>query len=197
MKQSTKLFWILSVVMILAFQAEAQVKVNPKVGVNISGLESTLNDFKAEGRIGWNAGLDFRMGQGVFFFNPGLHYYNYTARLVSDYDLPTDLLEGETTIQNIKMPVNVGISLTGQNRFLNIYAKGGVTPTYTLGVKEQSIFSLNRDDLEPWAFGANLGVGVDLWFLTVDATYEIGLTPFFKNADGNNNMLTLSAGLRF
>jgi hypothetical protein len=42
-----------------------------------------------------------------------------------------------------------------------------------------------------------MGVGVDFLFLTFDANYELGMSDFFKNVEGRNNMLTVSVGLKF
>ncbi|MCI5083678.1 MAG: PorT family protein, partial [Saprospiraceae bacterium] len=61
MKQSMK--FILSMAFVLmAAQLFAQIDVIPKAGVNISALDAKLNDIRTEARVGWNAGLDVRMG---------------------------------------------------------------------------------------------------------------------------------------
>ena len=58
-------------------------------------------------------------------------------------------------------------------------------------------FDFDVKDLNRFNYGANLGVGIDLAFLTVDVTYEIGLKDYFQNAEGRNNMLTASVGIKF
>ena len=178
--------------------ALAQIRVNPKVGVNFSGLDAKLQDITAEARVGWNAGLDFRIGQGFLFLNPGVHYYSYTARLVKDIESPDDVkLSDETTIQNIKLPVNLGIRLTGDNGLLGLHVQGGIVPAMVVGVTEKQDFFFDKNDLNTFTLGANMGVGVDILFFTLDANYEIGLNDFFKDAAGRNNMLTVSAGIKF
>lgn len=182
----------------VATTTHAQVTVNPKIGVNISGIDTELEDIRAEARVGWNAGVDFRIGEGWLFFNPGLHYFSYSADLKKDVSLPEVIkLEDETSIRNLKLPLNAGIRLTGDGGLLKIYAKGGVTPTLLLGVEERPDFSFTEDDLNDITWGANVGVGLDVWFLTVDANYEIGLTDYFEEAEGKNNMFTLSVGVKF
>ena len=198
MNQSAKITFVLLFAALFTLPAMAQVKVNPKVGVNFSGIESELNDITAEARVGWNAGVDFRMGDGLFFLQPGAHYYNYTARLLQNVERPEDVaFEEETTIQSIKAPVNLGLRITGDNGLLGIHIKGGVTPTYILGVDEREGFAFSKEQLNNFTWGANAGVGVDFLFLTVDANYEMGLNDFFANAEGANNVLTLSVGLKF
>lgn len=176
----------------------AQVTVNPKVGVNISAIDTKIGDINAEARVGWNAGVDFRLGDGFFYLQPGVHYFNYTARLLKDVDNPNDVaFKDETTIQNLKLPVNLGLRLLGNNDFFQLHARGGIVPTYVLGVKEKPAFAFDKNSLKDWTFGANVGVGVDILFLTIDLNYEIGLTDYFEGSNGKNNMLSLTAGVKF
>lgn len=198
MRQSAKIITTLFACALFTLPALAQVKVNPKVGVNFSALDVKLQDITADARVGWNAGLDFRMGDGIFYFMPGAHYYSYTARLVKEVQAPDDLkLRDETTIQNLKVPINLGIRITGDNGLLGIHLHGGVVPSMVLGVTERTDFAFDRGRLNTFTWGANMGVGIDLLFLTLDASYEIGMSDFFKNAEGRNNMLTISAGVKF
>lgn len=176
----------------------AQVRISPKVGFNFSALDTRLQDITAEARSGWNAGVDLRLGSGFIFLNPGLHYYSFTAELMENVDGPGDVnLSEETTIQSLRAPLNLGIRLLGNNNVLNVYGRGGITPAYVLGVKERPDFAFDADLLNRFTWGANVGVGVDLLFLTAEINYEIGLNDFFKDAAGENNILTLSAGLKF
>lgn len=191
MKQSIKFGLFLATLLFSHAALFGQVKINPKVGVNISAIEAKLNDINTEGRAGWNAGIDFRVGK-VVYLAPGAHFYSYNARLTRDIDNPEDFdFQGETQIQSIKMPLNMGLKVLG------LRAYGGITPTFVLGVKEQPDFSFDKDQLNSLTWGGNLGVGLDLLFLTVDASYEVGLTDYFKDVEGKNNVFTLSVGVKF
>lgn len=183
----------------LTFQfAQAQIRVSPKVGVNVSSVDQSLTDFQAEGRAGWNAGLDLRVGDGLFFLNPGLHYYSNTARIVDNLDEDTriDFTE-ETTIQSLKAPLNIGLRITGDNGLLGLYVKGGMTPTYVLGVDKTDFFDFDEDQLNRLTWGANVGVGIDVLFFTAELNYESGISDYFKDVDGQNNVFTFSVGLKF
>lgn len=177
---------------------QAQIEFNPKIGVNASGLDAQINDFKTEARAGWNAGFDLRIGDNMIFFQPGVHIYNMNAALSQNPDLDdVSLLQGETSIQTIKFPVNLGLRLTGGDGLINIYALGGLTPTLLAGVRESANFALTEDDVNDFTLGANIGAGVDLFFLTFDVRYEIGLQDFYTNSAGKNNILTANVGIRF
>lgn len=189
---------LLAAAVTLSTQVQAQVRINPKAGVNISALDTKIQDMTAEARAGWNVGVDVRAGRGLVFFNPGVHYYSFTARLIPDIDETDEFKPNEETmIQSVRLPVNLGINITGQGGLLGLHVKGGVTPAYVIGVKERPNYNFDVETLNRFTMGANVGLGVDLLFLTVDANYEIGLNNFFKEAAGKNNMLTLNLGIKF
>lgn len=180
------------------YHLSAQVKVVPKVGLNLSALDANVQDFTAEARTGWHAGLDFRMGQQKLFFVPGVQFQSSTARLMRniDEDIRVDFSE-ETTIQSVRAPLNVGYRLLEVGKVLNVHVKAGVVPTYVLGVKETENFNFSVDQLNRFTWGTNLGVGIDFLFLTADLSYEKGMTEFFSEGEGKNNILSLSVGLKF
>ena len=192
---------VLTLVTFSTFNAQAQKNntvINPKVGVNLSAVDGKLNDLQAAAKVGWNAGVDFRFGGKKLFLSPGLHFNNYTARLVNDIDTDTQVnFKDETTIQALKAPVNIGFDITGKKQLLNLYLKGGVTPTMILAVNEKAGIPFSKDDLKTFTWGANVGLGMDITILTVDLNYEIGMSDYFANTTGRNNVLTLSAGIRF
>ncbi len=192
MKHNIRMLVGLLVCMAIAQLGLAQARFNPKVGYNLQGIEAEIDDFDAEARTGWNIGADFRMGRGLVYLSPGIHYYNVTADVKEHNFDPTDIqFSDETTIRSLKVPVNLGL------RILGLRAQGGVSGTYVLGVKEVGEVDFDIDDLNRFTYGANVGVGLDLLFLTADLNYEIGLNDYFENASGSNNVLSLSVGLIF
>lgn len=205
MKITIRLLLATAIAFVNLSTLSAQVKFTPRVGVNASALDAKLSDINAEAkaRAGWNAGIDLRLGEGIIFLNPGVHYYSYTTRLIEDLDQPGTIdLSAENTIQSLRAPINLGLRLTGDNGILGLYVKGGVTPAYVLGMTEKEkpvlpLFSYQLEDLNRFTWGGNAGIGIDFLFLTAELNYEIGLTDFFNNTEGRNNMLTFSAGLKF
>ena len=193
MRTTRKLFslFVLLIACVFVVHAQTPVKVNPKVGVNVSAIEAQIEDLRTQVRAGWNAGIDFRIGKNAYIA-PGIHYYNYTADLVEEVNDVEDFrIQDRASIQSLKVPVNLGLKILG------LRAQGGIVPTYVMGVNDVSNTSFNVDNLNRFTWGANVGVGFDLLFLTVDAGYEIGLSDYFKQVEGSNNVLTLSVGLKF
>ncbi len=97
----------------------------------------------------------------------------------------------------MRVPVDLGINITGQGGLIGLHLKGGVTPAYVIGVKERPNYNFDVETLNRFTMGANVGLGVDILFFTVDANYEIGLNEFFKDAAGKNNMLSVNVGIKF
>jgi len=187
-----------ALLLISAQQASGQANFIPKVGVNVSALDAEIRDFEAEARTGWNLGADLQIGDGFFFIQPGVHYYRFNAQLSSDPELPNALqLSEETTIQKIKVPIQAGLKITGDNGVIDIYGTAGLTPAFLLDVDEKPAFALQAEDLNSFTMNGSLGVGVELLFLSADVRYDIGISNFFENQDGKNNMLTGSIGFRF
>jgi len=194
--KTTLRFLSFALLMTLTLTLAAQVRISPKAGINLSLVDASLPDFDTEARAGWNVGVDARLGKGMIFLQPGLHYLNYTADLLEYESADFDLRE-QTTIQSLKAPLNLGIRLFGDNGLIGLHVRGGIVPTYVLGVKEADNFAFSADRLNRLTWGANAGVGLDLLIFTADISYEHGLTDFFKDTTGGNNVLTMSVGFKF
>ncbi len=176
-------------------QSETKVKVNPKFGFNTSLFNTNeISDFEAHGRVGWNAGVDVRIGK-FFYLAPGLHYYKTTMRFVNRSeveDFQFDL-EGEPTIQSLKMPILVG----GKIPLIGLRVQGGITPSYVLSTRLPNGTDLGTGLLNRFTTATTFGVGWDLTFITFDLTYMHSMQSFFKDWDAKNNTITLTAGVKF
>ena len=194
-----KRFIVFCIPMVFACSAFSQLVLNPKAGMNISGIEATLEDFEAEGRVGFNIGLDIRVpGEESFYFNPGLHYYSYTARVIKDPGGGQEKLKDESRVHALKIPARLGVRLTGEGGLIGLHARGGVVGTLVTGVKEAEGFEFSKDALNPFTLGADLGVCIEIiTLLTVDLNFELGLTDYFEDVEGANNVFTISGGLKF
>lgn len=176
-------------------QSETKVKINPKFGFNVSNFNtSDVEDFESRGRVGWNAGVDVRIGK-YLYVAPGLHYYKTSVRFVSrgeveDYHFE---LEGEPTIQSLKMPVIVGAKIP----IIGIRVQGGIVPSYVLSTKLPNGTDLGTGLLNRFTTSSTFGVGWDLTFITFDLNYSHGMQSFFKDWEARNNTVTLSVGVKF
>ncbi|WKN42038.1 porin family protein [Tunicatimonas pelagia] len=174
----------------------AQVRVNPKIGLNASSLTTENAEWEEDGvRTGVNLGVDFRIGddgESWFFFQPGIHYYSIGAQLINDAN--AERVDDVVAINSLKVPLNGGFYLTGTDGILAVRLNGGVVPTFMLGVEDNDL-GLDRDDFRSFNLGLNAGIGIDLFFATLDIGYEWGLTEFFEAGEGQNRMFAVSLGV--
>ncbi len=179
--------------------AHGQVTWNIQAGINGSNLDASLESLEAEARLGGQFGFNLRIGNGFFYFNPGAYYTFFTADLIGDpTNVSPDDLEDESSIRQLKIPINAGVRLTREGGLLALHAFGGPVGNILLGVDENDDLNFDRDDLKSFTIGANLGLGVDIVELfTLDVAYEFGLTDFFATTDGRNNVFTINAGIKF
>jgi hypothetical protein len=197
-----KIKYVYTAVLVAAFfySGFSQTRISPKFGFNFSALNTELDTIDSEGRSGWNAGVDFRIESRnrVFFFHPGVRYQKMTAdlRKLDEFSMPGEL-EEETTINSIKVPLNVGGYLTGEGGILRLHLRGGIVPQFVVGVTERDKFAFDKDRLNTFTLGGNLALGVDFILLTAEFSYEFGFSNFYKDFDGKNRMASINFGFIF
>jgi len=171
--------------------------VIPLVGIHASGFDADFTSSEAEGRTGWNAGLDFRFHAKRFFIQPGVHYFNSSLRLTSKDSLSSAPLLDGPRIHSLKVPLMLGVYLTKANSgFFKFNIKGGATGNYIIAVDKDSRGSFQKDNVEEYSYGLAAGVGLEFGVLTLDLSHEWGMSPFLKNSDVKNNVLRATLGLK-
>lgn len=188
---------------------QAQVAVNPKVGVNFSKITSQEIRLEEDGlRAGLNAGVDFRIGgeDSWVFFQPGLHYYNVGSRFtlkdepgVAEADPD---INDAITVHSARVPLNIGVYVTSPEGATHVRLNAGITPSFILGVGDNDL-NVESDDFNSINWGLNGGIGFDFTVVTLDFNYEHGLASVLDNVeniegsdiDGRNRIFTVSVGI--
>jgi len=191
-----KTFLILCLVVVSAM-VFGQFTIGPKIGYNASKLSTNLDTIKSNFRSGFQFGLFARLGKRVYVqpelyyttqggvFESNLNNWKQTVKLGS-LDVPVlvgfKLLDNENL--NLRILAGPMASFVVNN---NIDEAGGVTGP----IKDADINSVN------WAIQA--GTGIDLWFLTFDIRYQIGLNNLIKeisdqSVSSKNSVWVLSLG---
>lgn len=179
--------------LLFTYSAYAQVKFNPKAGVNFSSVTSEVDEIEADGaKVGFNVGMDLRFGDKWLFFQPGVHYYNAGGKLSVQDDNTT--VEDDLNVRTLKIPLNAGFYLSGTDGILKVRVNAGIVPNIVIGVGESN-FNTDYTNFNTLGLGANAGLGFDLAILTLDFNYELGLTNVYESGNGKNNIFTVSLGL--
>lgn len=176
----------------IPFMSFAQLTVSPKAGINYLWVGDRPQGLdRAGAEQGWQAGLDLRLGKR-FYFQPGIYYVSTGASISSIEDIK-NIKTGNASF--MKIPVNVGYKLINSGIF-KLRIHGGGVANKLIGTKDGGV--LSASDFEPWNYGANVGAGIDLLFLTLDVNYEWGLTDMYSG--GKNSLPTMagiSVGIKF
>ena len=191
MKRFVTLVMVLGLMAGLGF---SQLHINPVVGVNSARLTDDPGDWKHNSRWGYQLGLNLRIGD-AFYIQPGAHYMKWGHELQGPKDVIDDPREviDNVDINGLHFPVLIGVKLGG-GLDLRLNAGGAVTIVTSVGDNE---FGIEKEDFNSTIFGAIAGVGIDIFIVSVDLTYELGLTKLYKDQDVKKNVFRLTAGLVF
>lgn len=159
----------------------AQTVINPKIGVNVSRLSTDPTGGEISARIGWQVGLDARFGDRLYF-QPGLFYFKQSSRLRTPEqldDTPITEIEDNLNRQGLQLLTQIGYYIIDGDGF-KLRINGGpaisaITSTNT------NAFNLTEDDYRGTNLTGNVGLGFDIFFITLDYNYEFGFSNVFDN----------------
>lgn len=194
----------LSIVFTLSFlfghSALAQVSFNPQIGLSASMLSTDPAGSEASARFGYQVGATLRIGNQLYL-QPGLFWQRSGTELKTSDEIDIATLKDEVDLDAIFVPVSLGYNII-DSQALVLRINGGVAGTLILNVQD-NLLGLELDNFNGLLAGAPVGVGVDLFgLLTVDASYEFGLTNVFDEifgltVDATNNVFRFNVGLVF
>ena len=187
---------ILTLFSLVFASAHAQFSFNPKVGMNITSIATEATPAEVGSHVGFNLGADlrFRKKESWFFVQPGLHYYSMGVQPVSE-NATQEQIEQIPSVSSLKVPLSGGMYLTGSNGILRVRANVGITPTVLMGVEENQL-GVSKSDYQAATIGLNGGIGIELLIITLDVSYEHGMSNLYRQAEGTANTFTISAGIR-
>jgi hypothetical protein len=173
----------------------AQTTIKPAVGLNFTdwSKDNVSGEFKA--RAGWQLGGSIAFGK-KFYVEPGLFYVGKSTEFVSSDQQNFD--NYKANINGIRVPVAVGANLIGsETSIIGIRGFGGLSGFFVTSTSSD----IDKSQLEKANFGLFAGVGVDIWKIFVDASYEWSLTNVSKDVQnidvGKARSIFINAGIKF
>jgi len=171
-----------------------QLSIRPQIGFNSSTLTKSLDNAVFSDQVGFQFGADVQLGT-KWYIQPGIFWESAKNEL-------RERIDGDRTeisVDRIRIPVMLGYHLlSDRGGLLDVRAFTGPNAAFSVNknVKETSL--LAKDDLKNAVYGWNLGFGVDLAILFVDAGYMFGLSEVFEGmaTDVRNNLFYANAGIR-
>ncbi|MBK9274307.1 MAG: outer membrane beta-barrel protein [Flavobacteriales bacterium] len=167
--------------------AHAQIQVNPQVGLLAQTLQGDPDNGDYRGNMGWQAGVDIRLGRRLYF-QPGVHIGRQATVVQVQVPLLLDtfLVENDLVRTVLKAKALVGFNLVHKDGF-KLRLNAGPSYDLLLSVDNSNDdIAWNRDDLTAGSFNLDAGVGLDIWFVTVEGGVSVGLNKVLDD-DGLNN----------
>ena len=178
---------------------DKQKKDNFKVfgGANFNLLSMDSELLKPSMATGWLLGASYKRGR-FFYWELGATYNNSVYNLLDTALIPGSLLDGVFSVRSIDVPVKLGINfLTAVDRIVGLRVYVGAVPSFALGVGDNKL-GISMDNINTFNLYGQVGVGVDVAFIFVEAGYNYGFSDLFKNdVKSNPNQVFINLGFRF
>ncbi len=156
-----------------------QLKIIPKVGINVSNFTQEDDIFESQGAFGFGAGIDARIG-GRFYFAPGLYYLSSQSEIKKFNNITYDDVVKFSTIE---IPLTIGFHIISTDN-LKIGLKAGIEGAYFASIKE--VAAIDQDDYQRLNWGFQFGAGMDIKRFTIDLKYDLGRNPVVKDNVADN-----------
>ncbi|MFK7846090.1 MAG: outer membrane beta-barrel protein [Rhodothermales bacterium] len=198
--RSSILSLLFAVSTLFLYSAQAQITINPQVGISASMLSTDPQGSEASARFGYQVGTYLRFGERVYF-QPGIFWQRSGTELRTTDELDIETLKDDVDLDAIFISAGLGYNLIDSQVFV-LRVNGGVAGTLILNVQD-NLLGLELENFNGLLAGAPIGVGVDLFgILSADLSYEFGLTNVFDEifgltVDATNNVFRFNVGLVF
>jgi hypothetical protein len=191
-----KLFLVTVISMIgLALYAQPTFNLGLKGGLTSSDFSLSKENYSAENILSYHAGAFGRVGFGRIFIQPEVYFNSRGGEIFKDEINPVNVAS-KFDFSTVDVPLLAGIKLF-KSDFVNVRAMGGPLFSFVTA-KEVEGSRIGVDDFRNNFYGWQYGIGLDLWFVTLDARFENSRNSVIQTSDFNvrSNLFLLSAGIK-
>jgi hypothetical protein len=200
------------ILMILVFAVSAPVtygqlhlKIGPKVGYDASHLSTNVDSISSQFKSGFQFGAFVRIGKKVYL-QPEL-YYTTTGGVFSESTTYSNWKQ-KIKLGSLDVPILVGVSFINSD-LLNVRIHAGPVMSFVVNktIEDSGVTGPIKDaDIKNVNWYLQFGGGVDLWRLTLDVRYQVGLNKVISDVDfqnktldfnTSNNIWVVSLGFKF
>ncbi len=186
-----------TVLSLFGFLVSAQPVFNLglKGGLTQSNFSLNRENYSAENILSYHAGAFARVGWARFFIQPEVYYNSRGGDIFQGDNNPADVVT-KFDFTTVDVPLLAGIKLFEAGIF-NFRAMGGPLFSFVTS-RDVEGPRFGSDNFRDNFFGWQYGVGIDLWFITLDARFENSRNSVFQTSDFNarSNTFMLSAGIK-
>ncbi|HPR31432.1 MAG TPA: outer membrane beta-barrel protein [Prolixibacteraceae bacterium] len=185
----------------LTVKGQSPFHVGVKFGTQYSSLIYRFDQVFDESQVSnYHAGAFARVSLGRVYLQPEA-YFNTKGGIIDEFNYLSIDDPGyfeDFRYQTVDIPILLGYHLVHQANF-NIRFYGGPVLSYiTVEPLIRNVSDLSIDDLKDNYIGLQLGVGFDVWFVTIDARMESAFNIFIEGSQYSaaNRVFLLSAGIK-
>jgi hypothetical protein len=179
----------------LTLAGMAQIELKGGGGINFSSLSESHENWDSEGRIGYQFGAGVLIGE-KFYVEPSV-YWTRVAQYAIENDDPEEV-KNLIALNSIRIPVHLGYHLIGgkEEKFVSLRIFAGPAGSILTSVKSD-LEDVVKDDFNSFLVDIDAGLGIDIWFLFLDAQYSWGFSKVMKEgSDGKLRGFSANAGIR-
>jgi len=178
----------------------AQFEIRPLVGINVGNVQESPDGASTSANVGYQIGGNFVIG-GRFHLYPGITY----NQQVIEYTIDDTDESFDQTVAGVEIPICAGFKFINpeDEDIFNIRVFAGPTMTFHTTTEYSNGLVDDEVDWKDLAWGARVGAGLDIAFLFVDFSYDIGLTDIHDVSealdsfqDKRHNTFLISAGVK-
>ncbi len=185
----------IAIIFLLSFYLSgfSQTVIKPAIGMNFTHLSNDPLSYETTGRIGWQIGGTITFGD-KFYLEPGIFWEKNNWNL---QNLDPQIPEFTNDMSALKIPLFIGINVIGEADEQNFHIMGGPTMRIVTDV-DPGTTGKTKDDFSDFIMGIDIGAGISLGKIFIDAGYEWGLTNIYKDEteDIRSRGFWLNAGFR-
>lgn len=185
----------------LVTEAQSVFSVGPKIGYNSNTLTNNRDSISTNLNNSFQIGAFVRVGKKVYF-QPEANYQ--VVKGTMNKSVGETILSQDIIIKTIKVPALIGVKLINRKVVnLRLMAGPAVTFLYNKKLDPKDMGSLwpiqSVDDLKNSIWSVQMGAGLDVFFMTLDVRYELGLDNMYNGSSDlkmRNNIFNVSLGVK-
>ncbi len=196
-----KRFFFLLLIFLVMNELQAQIpgfSIGPKIGYNSNRFTTDFDSITSDPDGAFNIGAYMRIGKKVYF-QPEVNY------MIKGGELQIGKLGNQQIrLESIAIPMLIGVRPINVGAF-NLRFMAGPTFSFVSGksLKPKEIVDgwpiQSVEDLKESFWSFQLGGGIDVFFLTIDLRYEMGVDNIYTGEDDfslKNNLFNVSVGFK-
>ncbi|HNQ13476.1 MAG TPA: outer membrane beta-barrel protein [Bacteroidia bacterium] len=158
-------------------------------GLNSYKLKKVQKGIDSDSNIGYQLGGSMRYGKNRLYTDIGVGYHAVSNTLASKVDTGTVIsdIKDDVKFSFLHIPWRAGFHLFwSRDHSSNIRVFAGPALNVMLGVSDND-YKIEKEDFNALSATLNFGAGVDLWVISLEAQYHLGLSDVFEETFENSS----------